>query len=151
MFDLKKILNKFEQKDEKIEQQITQKDLQIATSVIFLEIANADNNISDVEMESILKILRKQFNLSQNEVEELIKISEDRIKDSIDVWQFTNVINKKSLKEDKLKIMENIWKIIYADKRLDKYEDHLAHKFANLLRLSHKDLINTKLKVMKDE
>jgi uncharacterized tellurite resistance protein B-like protein len=48
--------------------------------------------------------------------------------------------------EEKLQIIENVWRIAYADGRLDKHEDYLVHKLATLLRLSHKQLIEAKLK-----
>ena len=45
-------------------------------------------------------------------------------------------------------IVEMVWKIAYADGFLDKHEDYLVHKLANLLRLTHKQLIDVKLKII---
>jgi len=44
--------------------------------------------------------------------------------------------------------MEMIWRIVYADGHLNQHEDYLAHKISRLLRLSHPQLIETKLKVL---
>lgn len=126
-----------------------EKMIQIATCALFLEIANSDEHFSNEERQTIIEILKNEFSLADNEVQNLIKETEHTLDDSIDLWQFTNLINKHFSDEDKTKILENLWKIIYTDEILDTYEDYLAHKIANLLHLPHKTLIETKLKVKK--
>lgn len=125
--------------------------IQIATCALLLELANADSDFADVERESIISILKNNFQFSDEETDALIKETENELKESIDLWQFTNLINQNFSVDEKEKILENAWKIIYADKRLDQYEDYLIHKIANLLRLNHKQLIKTKLKVRENE
>jgi len=126
-----------------------EKMIQIATCALFLEIANSDEHFSDEERHTIIEILKNEFSLTENEVQNLIKKTEHTLDESIDLWQFTNLIKKHFSDEDKTKILENLWRIIYADEILDTYEDYLAHKIANLLHLPHKTLIETKLKVKK--
>ena len=67
--------------------------------------------------------------------------------DAIHLWQFTNAINEQFTKEQRISLIESIWKVIYTDDTLDKHEDYLVHKLQNLLRLSHKELIDAKLRV----
>jgi len=66
---------------------------------------------------------------------------------SIDLWKFTNRINQKYSMEEKIRVVETVWDVVYADGKLDKHENYLVHKLANLLHLSHKQLIDAKLKV----
>jgi uncharacterized tellurite resistance protein B-like protein len=148
MFNLK---NLFQTPDtqESGDNESPEKMIQIATCALFLEIANSDEHFSDEERHTIIEILKNEFSLADNEVQNLIKKTEHTLDESIDIWQFTNLINKHFSDEDKTKILENLWKIIYADEILDTYEDYLAHKIANLLHLPHKTLIETKLKVKK--
>lgn len=148
MFNLK---NLFQTPDTKESGDIEspEKMIQIATCALFLEIANSDEHFSNEERQTIIEILKNEFSLADNEVQNLIKETEHTLDDSIDLWQFTNLINKHFSDEDKTKILENLWKIIYTDEILDTYEDYLAHKIANLLHLPHKTLIETKLKVKK--
>jgi len=128
-----------------------EKRIQIATCALFLEIANSDENFSDNEKELIVSLLKNEFDLSNEEVDSLIGTTKQTINKSIDIWQFTNLINQNFSDEEKIKILENIWKIIYADEKLDTYEDYLAHKISNLLRLPHKTLIESKMKVKNNE
>ena len=77
-----------------------------------------------------------------------MKSSQKELDGSIDLWQFTNLVNENYSRYEKINIVEMIWKIVYADGKLDKHEDYLVHKLGKLLRLSHKELINAKLKVL---
>lgn len=121
--------------------------IQVATCIILLEVAKSDDEFSSIEKATVSAILKKKFSLSSEAVEELMKIAEHERDESIDLWQFTNIINKNFTKEEKKKVVEAVWQIIYADDKLDKYEDHFVHKLAKLLQLKHNELIEAKLKV----
>lgn len=148
MFNLKNLFQNTDS-DELVDKESPEKKIQIATCALFLEISNSDEHFSDQERKTIISILKKEFSLSEEEVPALIEKSEHTLDESIDLWQFTNLINQNFSDEEKTKVLENLWKIIYADEKLDAHEDYLAHKIANLLRLPHKTLIETKLKVKK--
>ena len=135
--------------DKSVDTESPKKMIQIATCALFLEIANSDEHFSEDERSAIIEILKNEFSLAEDEVNALIEKTEHSLNKSIDLWQFTNLINQNFSDEDKTKILENLWRIIYTDEILDTYEDYLAHKIANLLHLPHKTLIETKLKVKK--
>ena len=124
--------------------------IRVATCALLLEVANSDDEFSESEREHIVRILTKDFQLSHEDAQELMQLSERERKESIDLWQFTNQINEHYSLNEKIKIIEMVWKVIYADGKLDKYEDHLAHKLSRLLRLTHDQLIEAKLKVKYD-
>jgi uncharacterized tellurite resistance protein B-like protein len=122
-------------------------DVRIATCALLLEMANIDGQFNESERESIIRILKEDYQLSDEHTMALIETADEELNRSIDLWQFTNLINQNYSIEEKLQIIETIWKIVYADGRLDKHEDYLVHKLSNLLRLTHKQLIDAKLKV----
>ena len=119
-----------------------------ATCAILLELANIDGEFSNTEREHIITVFKKDYNLPEEDILELIASSEKELKESIDLWQFTNLINQNFSLEEKIRIMETVWKVAYSDGSLDENEDYLAHKVANLLRLNHKQLIDAKLKAL---
>tara|TARA_B100000959_G_scaffold137717_1_gene144750 strand:+ start:691 stop:1149 length:459 start_codon:yes stop_codon:yes gene_type:complete len=123
-------------------------DVRLATCALFLEMANIDGEFSKEEQESVTSMLKEKFQLSDEYTTELMKISRKELDGSIDLWQFTNLVNQNYSRDEKISIVEMIWKIVYADGKLDKHEDYLVHKLGKLLRLSHKELINTKMKVL---
>ena len=126
----------------------TSHDVRVATCALLLEMAHIDGEFSDSEKEQILQTLRDVYGLSQEAIAELLKAAEEELKGSIDLWQFTNLINQNYSLEEKVGIIEMVWRLAYADGTLDKHEDYLLHKMANLLRLTHKQLIDAKLKVL---
>ena len=123
---------------------------QVATCAVLLEMAKIDSEFSEEEQESLISILKKRFELSNEDAEKLILASNEELEGSIDLWQFTNLINRNYAIEEKLEIIKTVWEIAYADGKLDKHEDYLLHKLAELLHLTHKQLIDAKLKVLED-
>ena len=126
------------------------KDTQVATCAILLEMARIDSEFSKDEQESLISILKKRYGLSNEDAEGLIQVSNEELEGSIDLWRFTNLINRRYAIEDKLEIIRTVWEIAYADGKLEKHEDYLVHKLAKLLHLTHKQLIDAKLSVLED-
>lgn len=122
--------------------------LRIATCAIMVEIANSDDEFTDGERARIVEVLSLKFDLSDDEAHELIEIAQERIKESIDIWGFTKTINKVFTEDQKIRVLEAIWTVIYADGQLSQHEDSLVHKLSYLLGLKHKQLIDAKLKAL---
>lgn len=125
-----------------------EKDIRIATCALFLEIANIDDEFSDEERENILRLLQTEFDMSQESALELARQAAAELEGSIDLWQFTNLINENYSEPEKLRVAELLWGVVYADGKLDAHEDYLIHKLGTLLRLTPKQLIAAKLKVL---
>ena len=87
------------------------------------------------------------FSLSNEQVHELMELAEDWISRSVSMYEFTDIINKHFSSDDKYELVKNLWKIVYADNILDKYEEHLVRVISNNLKLSHRDMIAAKLEV----
>ena len=66
----------------------------------------------------------------------------------MDYWQFARLINENYTMDEKVALIEMLWRIVYLDGNLDKHEDYLMHKLSRLLRLHHKQLIDAKKKVL---
>lgn len=123
------------------------KKLQIATAALFVEMAKADGDFSDNERERVIRIMQGTFNLDEDCVRELIELSEKKLEESTSVYEFTSIINDHFSREEKFELLEGIWKIIYVDEKLDKYEDRLVKVIGGLINVDHKDIINAKLLV----
>ncbi len=125
--------------------------IQIATAVVLLEVAHADEEFSKSEHARIIDILRTQFNLDEESVQELMQVSDEELRKSIDLWHFTEIINNNYSAEEKYQVIEKVWQVIYADGRLDKYEDYVVHKLARVLHISHERMIEAKMKFLPEE
>jgi len=122
------------------------KDAHLVLCVLMLEAAHVDGECSDEEMEHVVTTLTDTYGLAKEEIEGLIEQAYAKRKNSIDLFSFTRYLNQNYSKEEKLSVMESVWRVIHIDGRLEGHEDHFAHKLANLLRLTHKDLIDAKIK-----
>jgi uncharacterized tellurite resistance protein B-like protein len=123
-------------------------DVQVATCALFLEMARIDESFTEQETEAILSILKEKYGLSESHADALITSADAELKNSIDYWQFAKKINENYTTEEKIEIIENLWRIVYVDGKMDKYEHHLMSKLSTLLRLSHNQLIDAKLKAL---
>lgn len=147
MIDLvKKFFAKGEKRDPEKQVETSHHDIHIATCALLLEMSNIDGEFSDIEKENIISILKKNYQLSDENAAALLEASNEELENSNDLWRFASLINKNYSIEEKESIIEMVWRVAYADGHLDKHEDYLVHKLANLLRLSHRQLIEAKLK-----
>jgi len=148
MIDLvKKFFSKRNHNDSSNQRRRGTNDISTATCALLLEMSNIDGEFSALERKSIISILKRNFDLSDEHATTLLEVSNQVLKESIDLWQFTNLINQNYSIEEKIRVVEMMWDVVYADGKLDKHEDYLVHKLSNLLRLTHKQLIDAKLKV----
>ena len=125
-------------------------DVRVAACALFLEMARVDGEFSDAERTRILAILKNEYHLSEGDAQALIEATDQELDQSIDLWQFTKRINQRHSDEEKISIIHMLWRIVYADGTLDKHERYLVHKLSGLLRLSHEELIEVKLKVIRE-
>lgn len=133
------------QTDDKLSDRV--EDVRLATTALLVEMAGIDDRYSAKERETIRKILTERFDTNVEEVDKLIAAAQQEIDKRLDMYRFTTRINEHFDKAEKISIIENVWRVIYSDKHLDGYEDRLIHRFTNLLKLDHKDMIDAKLKI----
>jgi uncharacterized tellurite resistance protein B-like protein len=111
--------------------------------------ARIDEEFTEAEMNAILSILKERYGLPPEHADALITEAEKELEKSVDLWQFARMINENYSNEEKIEIIETLWRIVYVDGKMDRYEHYLMNKLQNLLRLSHDQLIAAKLKVLK--
>ena len=122
--------------------------IQVAACALLLEMASIDDEFSETERKGIVAILEKEFGLADKMAKEVMVLAELELKENVDVWQFTSLINQNYSPDEKMQLIELVWKVVYADGHLDKHEDYLVKKLSRMLTLSHKEMIDAKLKVL---
>ncbi len=122
--------------------------IQVAACALLLEMASIDDEFSETEEQGIVAILEKEFGLAEVMAKEVMELAGLELKENVDVWQFTSLINKNYSPDEKIELIELVWKVVYADGHLDKHEDYLVKKLSRMLNLSHKEMIDAKLKVL---
>ena len=145
MFNLiKKMINNDNGKAKATDKDII--DAHLALTVLLLEAAYADGECSGEEKEHLIATLVTNFGVSRQEIDTLLNDRDKKQREYVSLFRYTNFINENFSEKQKISIMESVWRIILIDDHLEAHEDHFAHKLANLLRLSHNELIDAKLR-----
>jgi len=149
---IKKLRHVFKKKDknedyDRLREVDPQKRLQIATCALFIEIANADEKFLNVEKEKLINLMKKQFSLEDDYVEELLELSQRQVEESLSLYEFTSEINATSSKEETYEIVKNLWRLILVDDELHPFEDYLIRKISSSLNLLQKDMLSAKAEV----
>jgi uncharacterized tellurite resistance protein B-like protein len=124
----------------------SERSVSIATCALLLEMAHADSEFSQSERDSILSIIRTSFDMTESDATELLDLADLERKESLDLWQFTNLINQTYSREEKIKVAETLWQVIYTDGKIDQHEEYLMRKLTYLLDLEHQEMIEAKFK-----
>lgn len=124
--------------------------VQVATCALLLEVAHSDGRYQAAEARVVHDLLAGMFKLPVDVVAELVDFARDHQQNSTDLFQFAREINGHFSMEEKLAVMEGVWRIILADGEIDKFEDALARQLATLLRLAHREAIACKIRVLEE-
>lgn len=121
--------------------------LRLAMASLMIEVAESDYENSPSEREALLTIVKQSFDLEEAEANEMIELAQKEHTESTDYFQFTSLINQNYSAAQRIVLIENLWKIAFADKVLDKHEVHVIRRIADLIHVSHSDFIASKLRV----
>lgn len=124
--------------------------VQVATCALLLEMAQADNDFNPLEEKLIKDLLEYKFDLSPQAQADLIRYSRRELDVSADTFLFTREINANFSQEEKVEILEVLWRLVYADGHLDKYEDALIRQIAHLLKIPAQQSIEIKIRTLNE-
>jgi len=119
----------------------------IALAALMIEVAEADYEDAPEEQATILNIVKTSLDLTTNKAEEIIALAKEEHANSTDYFQFTRLINDNYSAQQKIELIENLWRIAFSDQVLDKYEEHVIRRISDLIYISHSDFMATKLRV----
>lgn len=117
---------------------------QLAAASLMVEVMVIDRQISDKEVHEVKKILERQFDIQEDEIEQLLKLAKEEVSEATSLYQFTRLINDQFDQQKKNDLMSNLWRVAFADEVLDKHEEALIRRIADLIHVPHTDFIKTK-------
>ena len=141
---LAKIKQLFAKKSDDSDQDKVAKE-HLATAALLIEVMVIDGHMDDQELQSIGSTLCSILDLSQSQVDELIALSREEVAEATSLYQFTKQINDHYDLEGKLQLLTSMWQVAYADGELDKYEENIIRRVADLLHIRHSEYIRCKL------
>jgi uncharacterized tellurite resistance protein B-like protein len=122
-----------------------QHQLHLATAVLLVEVMRADPAIEASERKAVIAALRGKYTLTEDELARLVEVAEAKAQSANDFFAFTSTINDHFSHPDKVRMIEHMWEVAFADGHLDAHENHLISKVAGLLHVTHGEYIAAKL------
>ena len=120
---------------------------QLALASLLVEMARADFDESEEEHNRIIDLLVVHFDLSAAEAQKLLNRAREAADGAVCLFDFTRALHESLDREQKQDVIRLLWQVALSDSTLDKYEDYLVRKVADLLYVSHGDVIRLKHEV----
>jgi uncharacterized tellurite resistance protein B-like protein len=117
---------------------------QMAAAALFIEVLKSDFEHRDEEWATVESSLRELFDLSSDEITQITALAEEEVHNAISLQGFTRCINDNYSNEEKLRIVEMLWRVVLADGVINKHENHIMRKIGALLYIPHKDYVRAK-------
>lgn len=118
----------------------------LAAAALLVEVVRSDEHVSPEERDALLEAVRRKFGIDHDAAQQLIALAEVEAREAHDYYQFTSKINASFPAERKLRLIDELWRIAYADDAVHRHEEHLIRRVADLLHLPHLAFINSKLR-----
>lgn len=120
----------------------------LSVAVLLVEAGLMQGDFSAEERAVTVRLLCRRFALSADEADELITRAEARARSTAQYFPFTNSLNNSMSIEDKIEVVEMLWRIAYADGNLDAFEDQLIRQVAGLLHVPDRDRMDARRRVI---
>ncbi len=111
--------------------------IEMATAVLLIEMARADFHQDDLEDQKIIDLLEHHFDLSHEDAVALFTRGQKKADDSVSLHEFTRTLHTNLSQADKEEVIGLLWQLALVDEKLDRYEDYLVRKVADLLYVSN--------------
>ncbi len=119
--------------------------LELATAALLVEVMHADHTVSANEERALLDTLQRVLHLSIEEAQEIMLDAKQSVAHAADLQQFTRVVHQHFTHAQLFELVRGLWLVAFSNNGLDKYEEHMIRRIADLLHLRHSEFIKAKL------
>tara|TARA_X000000950_G_C13832638_1_gene626874 strand:- start:510 stop:944 length:435 start_codon:yes stop_codon:yes gene_type:complete len=138
------MFNFFKKKKIETQEKSADFEIELTASVLAYEIARSDGEIDDNELNVLMEEIKIISSKVNKDEAEILKIIEKYSKDSVSFYEFVEDINNNYSKDEKLSLLKFMWKIAFADGKLDVDEERLIRRLADLIKIKDMDVLKLK-------
>jgi uncharacterized tellurite resistance protein B-like protein len=120
---------------------LTRDDPRVAMAALFFHVIEADGVVSSGETETLRVALREEYDLSDSELEAIVRAGRKADDEAVDLFRFTSVLKRSLDAEQKVGLIELMWELVYADGIRHELEDNMVWRIAELLGVSARDRV----------
>ena len=125
---------------------VTDRQLQLATAVLLLEVARCDFDLRADEFKAVSRGVREVLGLTEDEATAVVRFAEEEVRQSKRLYQFTELIDKNYAPEQKKLVVQYLWQVAFADAQLLATEEYIVRKISDLLHVPLADFLDAKIK-----
>ncbi|UZE94730.1 tellurite resistance TerB family protein [Alkalimarinus alittae] len=130
--------------------QENEKQVELTCIALLIELSKVDLSIDDAELKVIRELANKEFGINNDKVDEIIELAKEEADQSTSLYQFTELVNANYEDEMKYQLILSMWKVAFADGKIDKYEEHLIRKISDLIYVPHVKFMEAKFHAQKE-
>jgi uncharacterized tellurite resistance protein B-like protein len=117
----------------------------LAAAALLIEVARADFQQDADEEKAMAELLVSSLGLPREVIDDLLTQANDAVDSATSLYEFTRLVNDHYSYDEKYALVASMWSVAYADQSLDKYEEHLIRRVAELIYVTHQDFIRSKI------
>lgn len=144
---LRRLMAEFTTGDDDTKRMFADNDYRVAAAALLIHLVSVDGEPNEVENRKLHALLELRFDLTSEAADQLIEIARKAEGDAVDLYAFTSLINRAVDKEGRLRIVEMMWELAYADGRTTEFEENILWRAADLLHVSQEERIALKRRV----
>ncbi|MCK7547148.1 TerB family tellurite resistance protein [Marinobacter koreensis] len=118
--------------------------LAVAATALMVQLSRIDRDQDERELQTIVDCAVASLHVTRQEAQAILQEALDHADDATSLYEFTGMINDQFDQDAKQVLLENIWRVAFADGRIDKYEEHLIRRMAELLHLNHREYMQAR-------
>ncbi len=119
--------------------QHTVDELHLAAAVLLIETARMDDTIGEAERSVIVDLVRARFELSDEEVSSVVELADEVAHNAVELSRFTRRIRDDFDHDERIEMVEMLWRVVYADGVVHDHEANLLRRVAGLLYVSDRE------------
>lgn len=125
----------------KPQQSFAENDYRRAAAALLVHVATLDGDLTDVKRRKVHAILETQFALDTAATDELIAAATADERESVDFYHFTSLLMRTLDEAGRLRIIEMLWEMVFADGKVSEFEANVMWRVADLLGVSARERI----------
>lgn len=122
-------------------------DYRIAAAALLIHVMTIDGAVTDAERAKLASLLQERFGLDEDASDELIAAATEADREAVDLYRFTSLINRSLDEDGRRRIVEMMWQMVFADDKVNEFEDNVVWRAADLLGVSSRDRVSLRQQV----
>ena len=122
-------------------------DSRLALAALLVRCMAIDGTVSDDERQMLRSLLMRHYTLSDTDVDTLIEDATQAEHEAVDLYRFTSVLKRQLSEEERIRVIEQLWEVVFADGKAHEFEENLVWRVAELMGVHRRDRIARKAAV----